>query len=369
MQKNDDDDRTVEGPLSPEEIDRCGTVEPSEPPPARQRVNLMTFRLPPRATVELVEDRREPRTWRVEAEYRGEIKQEIPYARIPVTLLDRERLAPYLKIKGLRGERPAHAEMRFQPAPSKQDAEREAKLRPGEDRPANIFGADDRVVYRDTSFPWRCVGRVRTSQGTCTGCTIGPRLVLTASHCIDWLAGGGAGWVRFSPAYYNGDGPWGELIATRVIYWNRAQGGLTDQETAFDYAVLVLQEPHGLGYPGYRTYDDAWNGQDVWQHMGYPGDLTGTQRPAFQNRCAIETTESESLSGQTGYVLGHFNDITGGHSGGPVWGWWGNEPWPRVVGVQSAEAATPSRDTSGDNEFGGGPALSALIAWARSNYP
>ncbi|MDH3708097.1 MAG: hypothetical protein OES57_18680, partial [Acidimicrobiia bacterium] len=78
---------------------------------------------------------------------------------------------------------------------------------------------------------------------------------------------------------------------------------------------------------------------------------------------------SQGLNGQTGYVLGHFNDITPGHSGGPVWGWWGDEPWPRVVGVNSAEANTPAFTTSGDNEFGGGPGLSALITWARSNYP
>ena len=26
----------------------------------------------------------------------------------------------------------------------------------------------------------------------------------------------------------------------RVIYWNRAEGGLSDYETAFDYVVLVM---------------------------------------------------------------------------------------------------------------------------------
>ena len=48
---------------------------------------------------------------------------------------------------------------------------------------------------------------------------------------------------------------------------------------------------------------------------------------------------------------------------------WTGENWPRVIGVQSAEANIPAYNTSGDNEFGGGPALSALISWARSNYP
>ncbi|MGD8846840.1 MAG: hypothetical protein PVJ84_22080 [Desulfobacteraceae bacterium] len=196
-------------------------------------------------------------------------------------------------------------------------------------------------------------------------------MVLTASHCINWLSGGGAGWVKFSPAYYNGNGSWGEFYATRVIFWNKAEGGLSDFETAFDYVVLVMNDYVGsrVGYPGYRTYSDDWNGEDVWQHMGYPGDLISTQRPAFVGDCSISTTSSESTSGQTGYVMGHYNDITGGHSGGPVWGWWSGEDWPRVVGVQSAEASTPAYNTSGDNEFGGGAGLSALISYARSNYP
>jgi hypothetical protein len=47
------------------------------------------------------------------------------------------------------------------------------------------------------------------------------------------------------------------------------------------------------------------------------------------------------------------------------------EPWPGVVGAHSTSSfvcpPAPS-DTSGDNEFGGGPALSNLISWARSNY-
>ncbi len=121
----------------------------------------------------------------------------------------------------------------------------------------------------------------------------------------------------------------GEYYATRVIYWNKAQGGLSNFETAFDYVVLAMNDYVGnhVGYPGHRDYSSSWNGDSVWQHMGYPGDLTSTQRPVFQGSCTISSTSSESISGQTGYVMGHFNDVTGG------------------------------------------PALSSLISWARSEYP
>jgi V8-like Glu-specific endopeptidase len=240
------------------------------------------------------------------------------------------------------------------------------------DRPTNVFAPDDRYIYQDTNFPWCTVGRVDTPLGFCTGCTIGPRLLLTANHNIQWNDDNTAGWVRFRPAYYNGSSPFGEAWATRVIYWRKTTpaDGLSNSETAFDYVVCVLDTRIGdyIGYSGYRTYSDSWNGGSYWQHLGYPSDLSGGERPAFHGNASISSVEARSTSGQDGYVLGHFNDIVSGHSGGPVWGWWDGEPWPRVVGSQSTEARTPSMDTSGDNEFGGGPALSSLISWARSNY-
>jgi hypothetical protein len=78
-------------------------------------------------------------------------------------------------------------------------------------------------------------------------------------------------------------------------------------------------------------------------------------------------------AGQGALVLGHFNEFTPGQSGGAAWGWWGNEPSPRIVGVRSTIGSTavqqPTNSTTGDNEYGGGDALSSLISWARANFP
>ena len=196
--------------------------------------------------------------------------------------------------------------------------------------------------------------------------------MLTASHCIPWTSSG-TGWVKFTPAYYNGSAPFGIAWSERVISWLKVDGsdGVSDLETSFDYVVVVLDRNLGdvTGWAGYRTYSSSWNGGTYWDQIGYPGDLTGAQRPVFFDNGAIESVATHSTSGQDGYVLGNFIDTSGGHSGGPYWGWWDNETFPRIVGTDSTSPQTPGPGTSGDNEAGGGPALTALIDYARQNYP
>ena len=355
-------------PVRTKQVRRRKAVIAEATPPGG-KYSLLSFALPAGDDVELVRDRERPDAYHLMVSTRADGVRATPVLeRVPVEPIGKAVFEQFGQIRELGGYRPEHVDLRAVP---RMDKTMPLASGEGEDRPVNVFPPDTRFVYQDTSFPWRTVGRVWTDTGSGSGCSIGPRLVLTASHVVDWLDGGGAGWIKFSPGYFNGNGPWGEYYATRVIYWNKAEGGLSDLETAFDYVVLVMNSRVGddVGYPGYRTYDDDWNGEAFWQHMGYPGDLTGTQRPAFVDDAVISTADDETLSGQTGLVLGHFNDVTPGHSGGPTWGWWTGEPWPRVVGVASAEAATPSNSTTGDNEFGGGTALSALISYARSNYP
>ena len=101
-----------------------------------------------------------------------------------------------------------------------------------------------------------------------------------------------------------------------MIYWIQAPSSLADQETALDYVVLVMEERIGdvIGYPGYRTYHDSWNDGSYWQYIGYPGELSSGERPAFQDDGVISSAQAQ----QSGLVLGHFNEVTPGQSGGAV---------------------------------------------------
>ena len=303
--------------------------------------------------------------------------------------LDARRARSHLKVRELEGMLPEGNPVTFRPKEAERtrvqehldgrrdEGEPSKDPKTGEqlDRGGTIFGSDDRYLFNDRTFPWRTTGLIRTAGGRCSGTTIGPRLVLTASHCVNWTGDGGAGWITFTPGAFDGDEPWGEIAATQVVFWLQAPGSLSDQQTAFDYVVLVMEEEVGevIGYPGYRTYDDDWNGGGFWQYTGYPGELGGGGRPAFQGDCVISSAQGQSLGGNDGLVLGHFNEFTPGQSGGAVWGWWDGEPWPRVVGVGSTIGSTavqsPTGSTIGDNEFGGGPALSTLISWSRDNFP
>ncbi|MBL4828127.1 MAG: hypothetical protein JKY66_10545 [Spongiibacteraceae bacterium] len=353
----------IDTPYLTERLKSLDSIEAREEPPQGRMIELARYYGDTQASI-----RHDQATGASIVEVPFTLK-ESRRAKVQVERIDADKIAGLDLQQEFKGLSPAFLKTNFEPE-LLQSAARQ--IRKGNDIPEVVFPPDTRYLYHDHSFPWCTVGKVETPAGIGTGTMIGRRLMVTASHNIDW-GDDGVGWIKFTPSYYNAEEPFGVAWGERVIYWSSvdASDGLSNQETAFDYVAVVLDSNMGdlTGYPGFRQYSSSWNDGTYWQQMGYPGDLSGTERPAFFGSGAITSVQTYSESGQTGYVMGNFVDTFGGHSGGPYWGWWEGEAWPRLVGVHSTGAATPGTDTSGDNEAGGGPALYSLLSYARTNYP
>ncbi|UEQ75222.1 trypsin-like serine peptidase [Chryseobacterium arthrosphaerae] len=259
---------------------------------------------------------------------------------------------------------PTHADFEYSPKlePKKDRKpkfiDRDAFLTPENVR--TIFGTDQRKVYNSTAYPWRCVGRVESALGSGSGVMIGPRHLLTCSHIVDWQANNTTGWLKFTPMYYNGSAPYGTAWGTLTYYKYKVSGpGIDSTEIQYDYVVIVLDRPIGnsTGWLGSKSYSDSWDGGAYWTHAGYPGDLTGTQRPTYQTGIALD---GDFWSADDNESMSHKADIWPGQSGGPFWGYWDGAPYA---------VATQSAHNPNDNFASGGSDLVNLVIRARNEYP
>ncbi|NJP10193.1 MAG: hypothetical protein HC866_12520 [Leptolyngbyaceae cyanobacterium RU_5_1] len=229
-----------------------------------------------------------------------------------------------------------------------------------------IFRPDQRQVFQDTSYPWSAFGRCKTNFGPFSGVMIGPRHLLTCNHAIDWTPppGFAADWLTFTPSYYDGNSPpFGSTYATNV-YWiekNDNDRVINGNEDQYDYVVLVLNDRIGerTGWLGTRRYTDAWDSLSVWWHIGYPADLTISQRPTFQSWFAMNGDDTQDDAHES--IL-HQADVFPGQSGGPIFGFWEGDVGPRAVAVQSWQ-------NSETNGASGGGDLVDLAIRARSEHP
>jgi V8-like Glu-specific endopeptidase len=160
--------------------------------------------------------------------------------------------------------------------------------------------------------------------------------------------------------YYNGSAPYGSAWGTLTYYKYKVAGPTIDStEIQYDYVVIVLDRPIGnsTGWLGAKSYSDSWDGGAYWTHAGYPGDLTGTQRPTYQTGIALD---GDFWSADDNESMTHKADIWPGQSGGPFWGYWDGAPY--AVATQSAH--NPS-----ENFASGGSDLVNLVIRARNEHP
>jgi hypothetical protein len=250
-----------------------------------------------------------------------------------------------------------------------------------------------------TRYPLSAVGRLDMDGGWASGVLVGPRHVLTAAHVIPWTILSGsvaaASWIRFTPAAFDDVEPFGSALAVAVHIVQPADGPIIDaDEERYDYAVCVLDRDIGrsAGWIGVHAYSDAWDGLPHWTLAGYvrahacrsstrcvpdytiQGPGSGLEhakctparkgqpvatRPTHQGGVAVDGHDDQEDSHQ---VLYHRADVHPGMSGGPLFGWWAGEGFPRAVAVQSW--GWPGRAGAS-----GGQRMVDLVIRARQEHP
>ncbi len=240
--------------------------------------------------------------------------------------------------------------------------------------PLFIYPPDNRFAFSDTSYPWRACGRVVTARGQGSGCIVGPRHVLTASHVVDWTESDGfIGWLRFEPDFNNGNifaPSWAQITYSCEQISN--VGG--EYDVAEDYVVCVMDRRIGdeLGWLGTKTYDDGWDGGNYWVHVGYPDDIGAGNEPVFEGGFSIANSWPPGFfETGSGLDMETFASLTHGDSGGPIFRFWNDGPY--VVGVVSAEGTLDPVITDPvfrtGNWVGGGHEMPDLVNQARSDHP
>lgn len=241
--------------------------------------------------------------------------------------------------------------------------------------PLYIYPPDTRRNFKDTTYPWRAIGRVVSASKQGAGALIGSRLMVTASHVVDWNvdSNGDIGWLRFDPDFYDTD-VFPPSYCTQTWSYKQLDNPNGEYDIAEDYAVCVLDRAIGdeLGYLGFKTYDGSWDNLNVWAHVGYPGDVGGGNRPAYEGGFSIANSWSPGFfQDGPGLDIETFASLTHGDSGGPIFGFWDDGPY--LVGVVSAEGTLAPIDTVWNsrtaNWIAGGDPLSQLIAQLRNQFP
>jgi V8-like Glu-specific endopeptidase len=233
--------------------------------------------------------------------------------------------------------------------------------------PANhtwIENGDDRRIFYDASFPWCCIGLLN-GNGKGTGTLAGKNFILTASHAVAGLWTPGEPLTRsitFVPAMFNGSSILGTnwtANVTGIAAWKEI-----DDVVGYDVAICQLDKPMGdwLGYFGSRGYDEDWEGEALWDHVGYPYDLSPNgDEPCFQGGITIDDDDDDDYNT---VELETDADIASGQSGGPLWAHF-KEGGRQIVGVLSGRDDDFAESS---NVFAGGSGLNSLVGWGRAHW-
>lgn len=223
--------------------------------------------------------------------------------------------------------------------------------------PMTIINNDDRKQYDDWRYPWGLVCRVSSfNGGVGSGVLVGPRHVLTASHCVDWDD------LRMSvDVHVHGTVVRATAVVEKAGCFTKVASGHGFDQVDEDYAVLIIDQRLGdrFGWMGVRTYESRWDETELWETIGYSTDQIGgsgtvpTWQPSFY-------LDEDAADFGWGRAMSTNADVFRGQSGSPVFAFWSDGPY--AVAVIVAEVGE-------ENYCAGGVGLTRLVGRIRELEP
>lgn len=186
--------------------------------------------------------------------------------------------------------------------------------------PESVIGVDSRTrVQPPFKFPYTaiCSLRIAASDGQRfigTGFFVGPRVVLTAGHCVYMHDHGGwADTIEVIPALDGSSRPYGSVVCG---HFHSLKGWTKNKKSGYDYGAIILPENSALGQKTgwfgfcYHSSDKYFKNLPI-TIAGYPGDKGGNQQWGMSGVCTGVTDGGRKIA----YTI----DTFGGQSGSPVW--------------------------------------------------